>query len=304
MITNAIYGFCMSIADSVPGVSGGTIAFIMGFYDNFIDSLHNIFCRDKQKRKIAIRYLLKLGVGWAVGMILCVSILSSLFTNNIYFMSSCFFGLTLVSIPFVIYAERDVIKGKYINIIFAVVGIVVVVGLTSIRLFSGELSTMDFTSLAPLQYVYLFVAGIFAITAMVLPGISGSTILLIAGVYLPTMTAAKQLLKFDLSVLPGILTLGAGVVTGVALSIHFIKNALKKHRSQMVYLIVGLMIGSLFAIVAGPASITPAQPILGISSFDVLGFAVGVIALVGLELLCRIKRNNDNKKRRRLTNEY
>lgn len=63
MILTAIHGFCMALADSVPGVSGGTIAFILGFYDRFLDALHSLFGRDAAARKSAILYLLKLGVG-------------------------------------------------------------------------------------------------------------------------------------------------------------------------------------------------------------------------------------------------
>ena len=68
MIVTALDGLCMAIADSVPGVSGGTIAFILGFYDRFIDALHNLFGREADKRRQAVLYLMKLGTGWCVGM--------------------------------------------------------------------------------------------------------------------------------------------------------------------------------------------------------------------------------------------
>ena len=84
MIQTALNGLCMAIADSVPGVSGGTIAFILGFYDRFIEALHNLFGKESGPRKRAFIYLMKLGIGWGVGMIACVLLLSSLFTKNIY----------------------------------------------------------------------------------------------------------------------------------------------------------------------------------------------------------------------------
>ena len=64
MILTAIHGFCMALADSVPGVSGGTIAFILGFYDRFLDALHSLFGKDNAARRAAIVYLLELGAGW------------------------------------------------------------------------------------------------------------------------------------------------------------------------------------------------------------------------------------------------
>ena len=82
----------MALADSVPGVSGGTIAFILGFYDRFLDSLHALFGKDRTARKDALCYLAKLGTGWSIGMIACVLVLSGLIEKNIYFMSSLFLG--------------------------------------------------------------------------------------------------------------------------------------------------------------------------------------------------------------------
>ena len=112
MILSAFHGFCMALADSVPGVSGGTIAFILGFYDRFLDALHGLFGKDPTARKDAVRYLLKLGLGWVIGMGTCVLVLSQLFQTHIYFMSSLFLGLTLASFPFVIRAERRVLHGQ------------------------------------------------------------------------------------------------------------------------------------------------------------------------------------------------
>ena len=66
-IIQFIRGFCMALADSVPGVSGGTIAFLLGFYDKFINSLNNLMGKDKEKRKEAILFLLKLAIGWIIG---------------------------------------------------------------------------------------------------------------------------------------------------------------------------------------------------------------------------------------------
>ena len=68
-VVNIFYGFCMALADSVPGVSGGTIAFILGFYDRFIKSLDKLVYGNKQDKKEAIKFLIKIGIGWLIGMI-------------------------------------------------------------------------------------------------------------------------------------------------------------------------------------------------------------------------------------------
>ena len=67
MLLNAVRGFCMALADSVPGVSGGTIAFLLGFYDEFINSLNDMIGKDNTKRKAALIFLIKLGIGWVIG---------------------------------------------------------------------------------------------------------------------------------------------------------------------------------------------------------------------------------------------
>ena len=78
MILTAFHGFCMALADSVPGVSGGTIAFILGFYDRFINALHGLFRGNWKQRKAALTYLLKLGIGWGIGMVSCLALAVSL----------------------------------------------------------------------------------------------------------------------------------------------------------------------------------------------------------------------------------
>ncbi len=84
----------------------------------------------------------------------------------------------------------------------------------------GRLGSVNYAHLTPLQVVYIFFSEMVAITAMVLPGISGSSILLIAGVYLPTIQAIHSFLRLQLDVVPGLCALGFGVIAGVGLSIH------------------------------------------------------------------------------------
>jgi len=277
MIITAFNGFCMALADSVPGVSGGTIAFILGFYDRFLDALHSLFGKDSRARKDAIIYLLKLGTGWVIGM-------AKLFEANIYFMSSLFLGLTLASFPFVIRAEVNALRGNMRYAPFAVLGLLIVVLLTLLR--GNALGIgIRFAGAPVWMLAYIFVSGAVAITAMVLPGISGSTILLIAGVYLPVIQAVKSFMGLDLSVLPGLFALGLGVIAGIGLSIHGIRTALRKYRSQAVWLILGLMAGSLYAIIMGPASLDIPRMPVSPQNFDMIGFTLGILILLGLEAL-------------------
>lgn len=294
MFQTAFHGFCMALADSVPGVSGGTIAFILGFYGRFINALHDLFQGSRTERKSACLYLFKLGVGWVIGMASCVILLSGLFEAHIYFMSSLFLGLTLCSIPFVSSAERQTLKEVPDQSVFLLLGIAVVVGLTLLRTRAGGLGSLNYAQLQPLQFVYLFLSGAVAITAMVLPGISGSSILLIAGVYLPTIQAVHSLMGLQLAVLPGLCALGLGVVVGIGGSIHAIRTALQKHRGAMVWLILGLMVGSLYAIANGPASLDTPQPPLSFATFHLPAFLLGALILLGLEMGNTMKKSHSS----------
>ena len=81
-IIQFIRGFCMALADSVPGVSGGTIAFLLGFYDKFIDSIDDLLVGTKEKRKDAFFFLIKLGIGWVSGFVIAVLVLTSVFEGD------------------------------------------------------------------------------------------------------------------------------------------------------------------------------------------------------------------------------
>ena len=165
--------------------------------------------------------------------------------------------------------------------------------LTLLRAHAGGLGSINYAQLQPLQYAYLFASGAVAITAMVLPGISGSSILLIAGVYLPTIQAVHSLMGLQLAVLPGLCTLGFGVLAGVAISISDIRAALQKYRSQMVWLILGLMLGSLYAIANGPASLATPRPALSMATFQPVGFVLGATVLLALEGAKRMMKRKE-----------
>lgn len=281
-LVNGFRGFCMALADSVPGVSGGTIAFVLGFYDKFIKSLNDIIFGNKKERKEAIGFLIKLGIGWVIGMILATLILTSLFESHIYAVSSVFLGFIVFSIPFIIKEEKKCLKGQYKNIIFSIMGILIVFLITYFNPVSGG-SGVNIGSLSLGLGIYIFVVAMIAISAMVLPGISGSTLLLIFGLYIPIMNAIKEFLHFNFKYVPALFIFGFGVISGIILVIRLIKRALEKHRSKTVYLIIGLMIGSLYAIVMGPTTLESAKDPLSLSTFSIVFFLLGCFIIWGLE---------------------
>ncbi len=291
MIKTAINGFFMALADSVPGVSGGTIALILGFYDNFIGSINKVIYGSLDEKKEGIIYLLKLFVGWAAGMILAVLVLTAFFERNIYAVSSLFLGFIFPSIFIIGKEEYKVIKDKWQHTPFVIIGILVVVMLTY---FNGSVNaiSLDLSHFSVGSAAYLFVAGAVAIIAMFLPGISGSTVLLIFGAYLPVITAVKEVLHLNLKVFPMLVVFGVGIIFGALASVRIIQKSLEKFRSQTVMLIIGMLIGSLYAIVMGPTTLSNSNQMLGIGNFSIIFFIIGIALVVLLELVKRKLNNN------------
>lgn len=281
-LINAFWGFCMALADSVPGVSGGTIAFILGFYDKFINSLDSLFYGDKNEKKDAFFFLLKLGTGWIVGLALATFILTKFFESNIYAVSSLFLGFVIFSFPLIIKEEKKCLQGNYKNLLFSLIGLVVVVLITYFNPVSGS-ATVNISSLSFGLSLYILFAGMISISAMVLPGISGSTLLLIFGLYIPIINAIKEFLSFNFTYVPALFIFGIGILLGICLVIRIIKVCLEKRRSEIMYLILGLMFGSLYAIVMGPRTFEVPRDALSIDTFNIIMFIIGGIVVMGLE---------------------
>ena len=282
-ILNFINGFCMALADSVPGVSGGTVAFILGFYDKFIGSLDSLFRGKMEEKKSALLFLIKLGIGWACGFIIAALVLGSIFNEQIYNISSLFIGFIIFAIPIVIYEEREALKKNYLNVIFALIGIVFVVAITLLNPASGQGISVHVDNLSIGLIAYVFFAAMIAISAMVLPGISGSTLLLIFGLYVPIMSAVKEFLHMNFSYFPILCVFGLGVITGIVLFVGLIRKALEKFRPQTIYVIIGMMIGSLFSIVMGPTTLEVPQAAMSFNTFNILFFIIGGVIIVGLQ---------------------
>jgi len=276
----------MATADSVPGVSGGTIAFVLGFYDKFIGSINDLISGSKEERIEAITFLAKIGVGWIVGLVLSLLFIASIFEEHIYSISSVFLGLIIVAIPLIIREEKVTLSSKKSNIIFAFIGLLIVFLITYFNPLTnggGQSTSIDSLNLGIILLV--FFAGMIAISAMVLPGISGSTILLILGLYAQIINAVKEIIQFNMSYVPIIFIFGLGILTGAAVTIKLVKKALTNYRSATIYTIIGLMIGSLYAVVMGPASLEIPKDPMTISSFNILFFILGGGLIIGLEQL-------------------
>ena len=275
----------MALADSVPGVSGGTIAFILGFYDDFVNSLHNLISGKKPDKVKALKFLSKIGIGWISGFILSVLFITSVFEKNIYEISSLFLGFIIASVPLIIKSESKTLLENKKNIIFLLIGIIIVCAITYFNPMtgSGHGFSIKLENLSIGFGVYIFISGMVSISAMVLPGISGSTILLIFGLYTSILNGVKGIFKFNFDYLPGLIIFGLGILLGALVSVKSVRSLLRKFRSQTIYCIIGLMIGSIYAVIMGPASLEIPQAPMSVDSFSMVFFIIGCTLVPALE---------------------
>ncbi len=289
MIVSFFRGFCMALADSVPGVSGGTIAFILGFYDQFIHSLDAMFYGNMKEKYKAFLFLLKLMLGWIFGFLLAVTILTSVFDKHIYKISSLFIGFIFFSIPIVVKEEKENMRMTKKNVFAGILGIVIVIGISLLNQVVMNQSIADLSNIDLFSGVYIFICAMFAISAMILPGISGSTLLLVFGLYIPIMNAISNVMMFDFTYLPALILFSLGVVTGIIFIVRLVKIALCKYRSMMIYLILGMMIGSFYAIMIGPTTMETPKEMLNLYNFSFLYFGIGGMIVLGLTKVSNLK---------------
>ena len=237
-LTVAFKGACMGAADVIPGVSGGTIAFLMGIYQELIDSIKSVSSSSIKlllKGKIvefwkAINgtFLVSLFIGILASVFSLARLMKYLLEFHPIPLWSFFFGLILAS-SVVILRELD--KWSIQNIIALVVGIACAAYICLVS-----------PSQTPEEYWFIFLSGAIAICAMILPGISGSFILLLLGKYHFIMSAVTELN------IPVIVVFGVGAVLGILAFSHLLSWLLKKFYMATIALLSGFMLGSLLKV--------------------------------------------------------
>jgi len=225
----------MGAADVVPGVSGGTIAFISGIYDELINSLKS-FDRESLKllfnlkfrslwKKINGTFLLAVFSGILISIFSLARLLEYLMGSYPVFIWSFFFGLILASAIIIL---RKINKWGWKNILALIFG-------TAVMFVISTFSPAETTE----AYWFIFISGAIAVCAMILPGISGAFILLILGKYQFILGAVSS---FDIPVL---IIFGSGVITGLISFANLLSWLLGNYRDTTISVLAGFLIGSL-----------------------------------------------------------
>jgi putative membrane protein len=229
-------GIGMGAADVIPGVSGGTIAFITGIYEELLSSIKNlpVACKTLISSKFNFRlfwkeangnFLTALLLGIGISIFSLAKLMTYLLANHPIPVWSFFFGLILASVWFVL---KDIDKWKPSYCVSLICGIA-----------AGYLITVISPSETPDDLWFIFLSGAIAICAMILPGISGSFILLLMGKYAYILAALQ---RFDMLVIS---VFSAGAIIGIISFSHFLSWLLKNFHFLTIAFLAGIMFGSL-----------------------------------------------------------
>ncbi len=238
-------GIAMGIAEVIPGVSGGTIAFITGIYERLLNAIKNLDLKAIKLllsgkfsdfwKKIDGNFLFSLLLGMATGLLSGVFIISYLIKNHIEPLWGFFFGLIVAS---VIYIGKQVKKWTFTEILLLIIGIAFAYFLVAMHPMEGNRA-----------YWYVFLSGLIAISALIMPGISGSFMLLILGMYTIIIPEVKVFLTTgSISSLLLLAIFGIGMIVGLFTFARVMSWAFKYHQQNTLVLLTGFMIGSLYKI--------------------------------------------------------
>ncbi|WP_271397464.1 DUF368 domain-containing protein [Salinicoccus roseus] len=263
---NIFKGFLMGICELIPGVSSGTMALLLGIYDQFLGAISKIVSKHYRK---AILFLLPLVVGMAIAIITLTSLIEYLLENHVVPTHWFFIGLVLGVVPMMLRISNYKVefRGSHYLLIFIAVSALFVMGMNR-----GEEQAINDIAINFPLLIKMFVSGVLASMTMLLPGISGSLVLLILGSYSTVIYAVNELKNLNLGILPVLIAVGSGIVLGLLVASRIIQYLLRHYTYLTYALILGLVIGSVFAIYPGLPDTALSWTVTVLSA--ILGFAI------------------------------
>ncbi len=270
----AVKGALFGIANIIPGVSGGTLALTMGVYEDLISAISHFF-RDVKK---SLKFLLVFGLGAALSILLMSKVIS-LCLDKFPFPTTLFFiGLIVGGVPLL---TRKVRKSKIrpwnLLLFLLTFGVVIVMAFMQ----EGS-NVVSLNNVSPWMMFVLFLVGMIAAATMVIPGVSGSFVLMLLGFYKPIVNVVGSLTDFsqlghNLMIL---IPFGLGVLLGIILIAKLIEFLFNKYEISTYYAILGFLIASIFTLCATlfNVSFSNIEVFIGILLFiisTIIGYKLG-----------------------------
>ncbi len=273
-----LIGIIMGVANIIPGVSGGTIAVGLGIFDKLISAINNFFKKPKEH----LPFLVPLGIGMVFGILVFSGLIAFGLENYSFATNMFFVGLVVSSIPLIFNGAKEKnFKSSYY--IYVAIGAAVVILLAYLER-SGSVGGSENAG-----YLKLFISGAIASSAMIIPGISGSFMMVLLGVYDVLLKALSQLTDWLLNMsdttllidsLKVLVPLGIGIIVGVFLIGKIIEFLFAKFHAQTYLLILGLLFGSIYAIFTSSetyASGVDTFVIVSGAIMGILGYLLGTL---------------------------
>lgn len=266
-------GFVMGMANLIPGVSGGTLAITLGIYEKFINALSHFFKDLKEN----LKFLVPVIIGIVLALFSLSNAMSFCLEKYLFITIMFFVGAILGGIP-MLYKK---IRGKKFGAVEVIVFILSFVVVLVPAFCAGE-TTISLANPGVLDYILLLLVGVLASATMVVPGISGSAVLMTIGYYKPIVDTIKGLTDSKEGFINGLFILipfGVGVLLGMLFIAKLIEYLLKNFEVKTYYGIIGFVIASVVAIIyqnffaTGNVAIYFIDILLGIVTFA-LGFVV------------------------------
>lgn len=242
-----IKGFIMGIANIIPGVSGGTLALTLGIYEQFIGAISHLLSNLKEN----IKFLLPVFIGMGISILTMSGVITTSFEHYPIPTTMFFMGLVIGGIPMLVKKVVGTKESKETSsylIVLLTFALVIILAFSK-ELFGNGLGDANLENLSIFNYIWLSIVGIITAATMVIPGISGSLVLMLLGYYFPIITVIKELAHFE-NILSNIFVagfFGIGVVIGIVLVAKLIEWLLAKYEVKTYFGVIGFIIASVLA---------------------------------------------------------
>ncbi len=243
-LTLVIKGFLIGVANIIPGVSGGTLAITLGIYEKLIGAISHFFKNLKEN----IKFIIPIGIGAVLSVLLLSRVIS--FCLDKYTLATILFfiGLILGGIPLL----NKKIKGHYKNVSNIIIFLLSFGFVIALSVLKGE-NVVSFANMNIINYIMLFLVGVVAAATMIIPGVSGSFVLMLLGYYKPIVDTIGALTKFN-NIWQNIMILvpfGIGVLVGIVAISKLLEFLFKKYEVKTYFGVMGFITASIITIFTG-----------------------------------------------------
>lgn len=252
-LTLVIKGFLIGVANIIPGVSGGTLAITLGIYEKLIGAISHFFKNLKEN----IKFIIPIGIGAVLSILLLSRVISFCLKEYTLATILFFIGLILGGIPLL----NKKIKGHYKNVSNIIIFLLSFGFVIALSVLKGE-NVVSFANMNIINYIMLFLVGVVAAATMIIPGVSGSFVLMLLGYYKPIVDMIGALTKFN-NIWQNIMILvpfGIGVLVGIVAISKLLEFLFKKYEVKTYFGVMGFIMASIITIFTGAEGLVFSVP--------------------------------------------